>query len=89
MPVVAWITVLGRGSLPPLGFALAMLALGNLFSKTGWAPWFPWSIVPMLVGMVGSPTETLPGSSFVALALTFVAGVAATLAQFVYAHNTQ
>jgi ABC-2 type transport system permease protein len=43
----------------------------------------------MLVGMVGSPTETLPGSSFVVLALTFVAGVAATLAQFVYADNTQ
>jgi hypothetical protein len=89
VPVVAWITVLGRGYLPSLGFALAMLALGNLFSKTGWAPWFPWSIVPMLVGMVGSPTETLPGSSFVVLALTFVAGVAATLAQFVYADNTQ
>jgi ABC-2 type transport system permease protein len=89
VPVVAWITVLGRGYLPPLGFALAMLALGNVFSKTGWAPWFPWSIVPMLVGMVGSPAETLPGSSFVVLALTFVAGVAATVVHFVYADNIQ
>jgi ABC-2 type transport system permease protein len=75
--------------LSPLGFAIAMLALGNVFSKTGWAPWFPWSIVPMLVGMVGSPAEALPGSSFVVLAVTFVAGLAATVAQFVYADNTQ
>jgi ABC-2 type transport system permease protein len=89
VPVIAWITVLGRGYLPPLGFALAMLALGNVFSKTGWAAWFPWSIVPMLVGMVGSPAEALPGSSFVVLTLTFVAGVAATVGQFVYADNTQ
>ena len=89
VPVVAWIAVLGRGYLPPLGFAFAMLALGNVFSKTGWAVWFPWSIVPMLVGMVGNPAEELPGSSFVVLALTFVAGVAATVVQFVYADNTQ
>ncbi|MDP2233003.1 MAG: ABC transporter permease [Actinomycetota bacterium] len=88
VPVIAWITVLGRGFMPPLGFALAMMALGNLFGKTGWADWFPWSIVPLMIGMVGQP-ETLPASSYVVLALTFVAGVAGTVAQVRYSDNAQ
>src|SRR5665811_191864 len=65
VPVIAWITTLGRGYLPPLGFALAMLAVGNVFAKTGWALWFPWSIVPLSIGMVGQPVQTLPLGSFV------------------------
>ena len=77
VPVVAWITTLGRGYMAPIAFALAMLALGNLFGKTGWAEWFPWSIVPLLIGMVGTPVQRLPAGSYVVLALTFVAGVGA------------
>ena len=88
-PVVAWITTLGRGYLPPLGFALAMLALGNVFAKTGWAQWFPWSIVPLSIGMVGKPVQTLPASSYVVVALTFLAGIVATALQLRYADNTQ
>ena len=88
-PVAAWITTLGRGYLPPLGFALAMLALGNVFVKTGWAQWFPWSIVPLSIGMVGKPTQTLPTSSYVVVALTFLAGIVATVLQLRYADNTQ
>jgi ABC-2 type transport system permease protein len=89
VPVVAWITTLGRGYLPPLAFALAMLALGNVFAKTGWAIWFPWSIVPLLIGAVGQPVQTLPPGSFVVVALTFLAGIAATVAQLRYADNAQ
>jgi ABC-type transport system involved in multi-copper enzyme maturation permease subunit len=89
VPVVAWITVLGRGYMAPLAFAIAMLGLGNVFSKTGWAPWFPWSIVPLLVGMVGNPLSTLPPASYVVLALTFFGGVAATAAQLLYADSDQ
>ena len=77
VPVVAWITVWGRGNVAPIGFALAMLALGNLFGKTGWAEWFPWSIVPLLIGMVSDPCRRCRAGSYVVLALTFVAGVAA------------
>jgi ABC-type transport system involved in multi-copper enzyme maturation permease subunit len=88
-PVVAWITTLGRGYLPPLGFALAMLALGNLFARTGWALWFPWSIVPLSIGMVGKPVQTLPLGSFVVVALTFLTGIVATVLQMRYADNTQ
>lgn len=89
VPVVAWIVTLGRGYMPPLGFALAMLALGQVFSKTGWATWFPWSVVPLFIGTVGRPVQTLPPGSFVVVTLTFLAGVAATIAQLRYADNTQ
>jgi ABC-2 type transport system permease protein len=88
VPVVGWITTVGRGYMPPLAFALAMLALGDVFGKTGWAQWFPWSILPLLVGMVGKP-QTLPVGSYVVLALTFVAGVATTIAQLRWADNAQ
>jgi ABC-2 type transport system permease protein len=81
VPVIAWVTVWSRGSVAPIAFAIAMMALGNLFGKTGWAEWFPWSIVPSMVGMVGNPVDTLPAGSYVVLALTFAAGVAGTVAQ--------
>ncbi len=87
-PVVAWITVWARGSSAPIAFAIAMMALGNLFGKTGWAEYFPWSIVPLMIGMVGSP-QTLPAASYVVLAVTFVAGIAATIAQLRFADNAQ
>jgi ABC-type transport system involved in multi-copper enzyme maturation permease subunit len=89
VPVVAWITVLGRGYMPPLAFAIVTLGLGDLFSHTGWAPWFPYSIVPLLIGMVGKPVSTLPAGSYVVLAVTFFGGIAAAVAQLRYADNTQ
>ena len=88
-PVVAWITTLGRGYLPPLGFALTMLALGNVFAKTGWALWFPWSIVPLSIGIVGKPVQTLPPGSFIVVTLTFLTGIVATILQLRRADNTQ
>jgi ABC-2 type transport system permease protein len=89
VPVVAWITVVGRGYMPPLAFALVTLALGDVFSHTGWAAWFPWSIIPLLIGLVGKPVTTLPVGSLVVVALTFVAGIAATVLQLRYADNAQ
>jgi ABC-type transport system involved in multi-copper enzyme maturation permease subunit len=88
-PIVAWITTVGRGYMSPIAFAVAMLALGNIMAKTGWAVWFPWSIVPLLIGVVGQPVQTLPIGSFIVLALTFTAGIAATIWQFIYADNNQ
>jgi ABC-2 type transport system permease protein len=88
-PPVAWVTVLGRGYMPPIGFALATLALGDVFTHTGWAAWFPWSVVPLFVGAVGYRQTTVAPGSFVVVALTFVAGIAATVAQLRYADNVQ
>jgi ABC-2 type transport system permease protein len=88
-PPVAWITVLGRGYLPPIGFALATLALGDVFSHTGWAAWFPWSVVPLFVGAVGARNPMIAPASVAVVALTFLLGIAATLSQLRWADNTQ
>jgi ABC-type transport system involved in multi-copper enzyme maturation permease subunit len=88
VPLVAWVTVASRGYMAPLAFAIAGMALGNVFGKTGWAEWFPWSIVPLMIGVVGTP-QALPASSYVVLAVTFVLGIAATIAQMRFADNAQ
>lgn len=89
VPVIAWITVWGRGYMAPIAFAIAMMALGNVFGHTGWAPWFPWSIIPLLVGMVGNRAESLPPGSYIVLALTFVVGICATVLQLRFTDNVQ
>lgn len=89
VPVIAWITVWSRGYMAPIGFAIVTMGLGNLFGKTGWSVWFPWSIVPSLVGMVGNQAESLPAASYVVVAVTFAGGIAGTIAQLRYADNAQ
>ena len=89
VPPVAWITVWSKSATTPIAFAIAMLALGNLFGKTGWAVFFPWSIVPLMIGMVGNPVDALPVASYVVLAATFSAGVAATMVTLRFADNAQ
>lgn len=88
-PVVAWIATLGRGYLPPIGFTIFMLVLGNVFGATGWGKWFPWSIVPMLAGMAGPRLAVLSTGSLAVVGLTFLAGTAATIWQMIYSDNTQ
>jgi len=88
-PVIAWISVWSRGGAAPIGFAIAMLAAGNLFGRTGWAVYFPYSIVPLMVGTVGNPVDALPLGSYVVVALTFTAGVAATILQLRYSDCAQ
>lgn len=88
-PPVAWIATLGKGYLPPLSFAILMLALGNVFGATGWGKWFPWSVVPLFAGVAGPRVETLAPGSILVVVLTFLIGAAATLAQLRYADNVQ
>jgi ABC-2 type transport system permease protein len=71
--------VAGRGYMAPIAFALITLGLGNLFGHTGWAIWFPWSIIPLLIGSVGRPISAVPLGSYVVLAATFTVGIAATI----------
>ena len=46
-------------------------------------------IVPLMVGTVGDPVQALPAGSYVVVALTFVVGVAATIAQLRYSDCAQ
>ena len=82
-------TVLGRGYLPAIGFAFMALVLGDVFSHTGWAAWFPWSVLPMFVGAVGARNAQIAAGSVVVVLLTFLLGVAATIAQLRWSDNTQ
>ncbi|MFZ0531191.1 MAG: ABC transporter permease [Propionicimonas sp.] len=88
-PMVALVTVWAQGYLAPVGFALGMLLLGNVIGHTGWAAWFPWSIVPILVGSVGQPVDAVPVAGVVVVAATFVAGVAGAIWLLQRADNTQ
>jgi hypothetical protein len=88
-PLTAWIATIGRGYLPPLGFAILTLVLGNILGATGWGKWFPWSIVPLFSGAAGPRSETLAAGSLIVVGFTFIAGVAATIAQLRWADNTQ
>jgi ABC-type transport system involved in multi-copper enzyme maturation permease subunit len=78
-PPTAWVTVWTRSYLGALGFAVGALLVGNVLGHTGWGPWFPWSIVPLLVGSVATATTALPVGSYVVLALTCVVGIAGTV----------
>jgi ABC-type transport system involved in multi-copper enzyme maturation permease subunit len=87
-PVVAWLASLGRGYLPPLGFAMLALVLGNVLGATGWGRWFPWSIAPLFAGVAGPRVEVLAPGSVVVLLATFALGLAATIAQVRWADTT-
>ena len=88
-PPIAWATVLGRGYLPAIGFAVATLALGDVFSHTGWAMWFPWAVIPLFVGAVGARNTMIAPASVAVVMLTCAAGIAATVAQVKWSDNTQ
>lgn len=87
--VPAWIAVIGRGYLAPVGFTVFALLLGNLFANTGWGPWFPWSIVFLSANAPG-PDAVIPGlgSTLVLLAVFLACAVGAFLS-LDRADNTQ
>jgi ABC-type transport system involved in multi-copper enzyme maturation permease subunit len=88
-PVVAWIATLGRGYLPPLGFAMLMLVVGNVLGATEWGQWFPWSIVPLFAGVAGPPAESLAGGSVVVVGMTGLVGLGATVMQMAWSDSPQ
>ena len=87
--VPAWIAVVTRGYLAPLGLSILLLLVGDLFAHTGWGPWVPWSIPMLSAGVAGSGGPALGAGSAVVLAVTFVAGALATWATLDRVDNTQ
>lgn len=86
-PVYAWITIATRNYLAALGFALGMLLLGNLLGHTGWATWFPWSVVPTLIGMTSTATPSRPWASYLVLGITFLGATIGSVLQLTHADN--
>ena len=79
MPFVALFASVGRGYLPPLGWALLTVALAQVAAVMGWGDWFPWCVPTLFSGMAGPRAELLGPHSYVLVALTFVAGLVGTV----------
>jgi ABC-2 type transport system permease protein len=89
-PVAAWTALAGKGYFAPLGVTIITLILGMVFGSTGWAPWVPWSIVPLLTGVAGPEARQAIGTgSYAVLAAVFVVGVSGAMIHINRADNTQ
>lgn len=84
LPLVAWLTILGRGYLRAMLFAFAVQMAGNGLSGTSASPYWPWNMPVHLVGASWLPVVSggLPAASW-AIALGVCAlGTVLALRQF-------
>jgi len=89
MPLVALFASAGRGYLLPLGWAILTMALGQIALVLGWGDWFPWAVPGLLGSAAGPAAEPIETHSYVVVLLTFVVGVAGTLAWWRSADQTR
>ena len=78
MAPVALIASMGRGYLPPLGWAVLTIFFSQIVAATGWGDWFPWSVPALYSGVVGPRAEQLGIHSYVLVSLAGMIGLAAT-----------
>jgi ABC-2 type transport system permease protein len=83
VPFVAFFASVGRGYIPPLGWAVATLGLAQVAGLMGRGDWFPWAVPGlyslMFSMMYGQSAEPLGAHSYVLIALTFAAGLVSTI----------
>lgn len=84
MPVVALLSVLGRGYLAPMLYSMVVTVVGMSFAFLNWTSWCPWAM-PMAVagapGPVGINELGVPWWSWLVLGALFIAGTSALFAQ--------
>ena len=78
MTPVAFIASMGRGYLPPLGWAVLTIFFSQIVAATGWGDWFPWSVPALYSGVVGPRAEQLGTHSYILVILACITGLAAT-----------
>lgn len=78
MTPVAFIASMGRGYLPPLGFAVLTIFLAQVIAATGWGDWFPWAVPALFSGAAGPRGELLGTHSYILVVLAGIAGIAVT-----------
>jgi ABC-2 type transport system permease protein len=78
MTPVAFIASMGRGYLPPLGWAVLTIFFAQIIAATGWGDWFPWSVPALFSGAAGPRADLLGLHSYVLTILTGLIGLAAT-----------
>jgi ABC-2 type transport system permease protein len=75
MTPVAFIASMGRGYLPPLGWAVLTIFFSQIIAATGWGDWFPWSVPALFSGVVGPRSEQLGIHSYVLVILAGLIGL--------------
>ncbi|MGD9091467.1 MAG: ABC transporter permease [Anaerolineales bacterium] len=89
MPFVALFASVGRGYLPPLGWAFLTLVLAQIMGLLGWGDWFPWSVPVLISGMAGPTSEQIGPHSYILVLLAFIVGAGATFAWWRSADQAQ
>ena len=59
MTPVAFIASMGRGYLPPLGWAVLTIFFAQIIAATGWGDWVPWAVPALFSGAAGPRGELL------------------------------
>jgi len=82
---VAFFASYGRGYLPPIGFVIFTLIVGQFTMALSLGQYFPW-VVPGLYGVAMAAGGPQPGTvSYIILVLTSLVGLIATFAWWRYA----
>jgi ABC-2 type transport system permease protein len=88
IPPVALVASVGRGYLPPMGFALLALVIAQIVIAAGWGEFFPWAVPALYAGMAGPDLASMGPVSYALVILTGLAGLAATLVWWERADQT-
>ncbi|HLF87364.1 MAG TPA: ABC transporter permease [Anaerolineales bacterium] len=75
---VAFFATMGRGYLPPMGWAIFSIFLAQIAAALGWGDWFPWSVPALFSGMAGPRAELLGFHSYVMVVMASAIGIVAT-----------
>lgn len=78
LPFVALFASIGRGYLPPMGWAFFTVVLAQIAGFTGWGDWFPWSVPALFSGAAGPRAGLLGMHSYMVVLVTSLFGIAAT-----------
>lgn len=78
MTPVAFIASIGRGYLPPLGFAVLTIFFAQIIAATGWGDWFPWSVPALFSGAAGPRGDLIGVHSYILVLSAGLVGLAAT-----------
>lgn len=82
---VAFFASYGRGYLPPIGFVILTLIVGQFIVALNLGPYFPWAIPGLYSVAAGSGGPQLGAASYIILVLTSFLGLVATFAWWRYA----
>ncbi len=88
MPLVAFVASLGRGVLPPMGWAFLTVALAQIAAVLGWGDWIPWSVPALLSGAGGPDASAVGAHGYLVVGLAFILGVVATALWWQYADQS-